>query len=334
MNAPNLDLPLVPDFEVRVNSQPLSSILVSQVMRIEVEDDLRLPGMFSLELSASDDPQSGLASWLDDENLFALGARVEFTADRLPTITVRGYDARHRLQRRRRSFSYRNMKDSEIASQIGADAGIAIDADEGGVMHDYLLQANETDLGFLMTRADAIGFELMVRDGKVKFRPRANGDGAALTLELGDDLLEFFVSCSSSDPAAGAGLRGWNLKKKEAFVASADSGSEQTRMGGSQSASERVGVFGDSAQMLVSSPVTSQAEADQLVRARFETMGLGFVHAEGVCRGLSDLRPGITVKIVGAGKRFGGLYYLLSVEHRYTPDSGYSTRFSARRNAL
>jgi hypothetical protein len=37
--------------------------------------------------------------------------------------------------------------------------------------------------------------------------------------------------------------------------------------------------------------------------------------------------------VEGIGNRFSGLYYLCSVEHRYSMRKGYRTGFSARRNA-
>jgi phage protein D len=357
MNGPNLDLPQVPDFEIRADGRLMASILGGQVLRIDVDDDVRLPGMFSIELAASDDPESGVLAWLDDENVLPIGSRVdvrmgylgqlatvlvgevtalepEFATNRLPRLCVRGYDVRHRLQRGRHTRSFNDGKDSDAAKRIAREAGIPIDAKDSGVLHEYLMQANQTDLEFLLARADAIHYELLARGDKLLFRPVASSEGAALTLEVGAELLEFFVSCSTGGQSTEAVLNGWSVQDKAPITARAAAGSEKSRMGGSRTSSERSGKFGTATLSLSANPVHAADEAEQRARAEFEAMGLGFMQAEGLCRGSTDLRPGITVKVLGAGKRFGGLYYLTSVEHRYTPAAGYTTRFSARRNAL
>ena len=71
---------------------------------------------------------------------------------------------------------------------IGSEAGLSLQADDSSVTHPYLLQANQTDLEFLLERARQIRYELAVDGENVLFRPVGNAAGDVLTLSLEDDL--------------------------------------------------------------------------------------------------------------------------------------------------
>src|SRR4029077_11110865 len=77
------------------------------------------------------------------------GLEPDFPEAQAPTLTIRGYDRRHRLMRSRRSRSFTNCKDSDIASQLASDANLRPRVEDSGVTLPYVLQHNQTDLEFL-----------------------------------------------------------------------------------------------------------------------------------------------------------------------------------------
>jgi phage protein D len=91
--------------------------------------------------------------------------------------------------------------------------------------------------------------------------------------------------------------------------------------------------FGAAAELISVQPVMTQAEADQLARARLNHRALGLIEGQGVCYGRTDLRAGAVIRIEGVGRRFSGLYYVTGAIHRYTRQRGYQTHFAVRRNA-
>jgi phage protein D len=91
--------------------------------------------------------------------------------------------------------------------------------------------------------------------------------------------------------------------------------------------------FGAAVEVLSAFPVAEQAEADQMAKARFNELVLGFISGEGICRGRTDLKAGKVITIDGIGQRFGGQYYVTNAIHRYSPGRGYRTEFAVRRNA-
>ena len=70
MAVANTQTPLVPDFDIVVNGSPFPMESKVHVMEVKVDDDVSLPGMFTLVLTASDDQEEEIP-WIDDEDLFA-----------------------------------------------------------------------------------------------------------------------------------------------------------------------------------------------------------------------------------------------------------------------
>lgn len=348
--------PLVADFEIAVGGSRLSKAVATHVVAVEVDDSVELPSMFAIELAASEHDDQLLA-WIDDRNLFAVGQEVEvrlgyvddlaslikgeitaleleFTTDRLPHVTVRGYDRRHRLQRGRKVRTFVQQKDSDIAAQIAGEAGLSAQAKDSRVVHDYVLQAGQSDLAFLHERARLIEYEVSVDDRTLAFRPVANAVSDTMTLTLNDDLLEFYPRLSAAGQVSEVEVRGWNVKEKQEIIGQARAGAEVSKMGGRQTGAALAdSAFGHAVGLVSRHPVATLAEADQLARARFNRGVLELIEGEGACLGRTDLRAGAVIRIDGLGQRFSGPYYVLSANHGYTPHRGYLTRFTVRRNA-
>jgi uncharacterized protein len=351
------EFPLVPEFDLLINGSPLPPVAAVHVVRLLVDNDVDLPSMFTLELAGSDSQEEEIP-WIDDQKLFAVGNAVtvkmgygndlttlfigemtglepEFTFNRLPGFTVRGYDRRHRLLRGRKTRTFVQQKDSDIAAQIAGEVGLTGQTTDSSVVHDYVLQANQTDLEFLQERARRIQYEVVVEDKTLLFRPVANAEGETLILAMNDDLLEFYPRLSSMRQVSEVAVRGWDPKEKKEIVGQAKTGDEGATMGGQKSGAALIEqAFGAAVGAMGDRPISTQAEADQLAKARFNNVLLALITGEGVCWGRPDLQAGKVIKIEGVGKRFSGQYYVTSVSHRYLAERGYYTHFTVRRNAL
>jgi uncharacterized protein len=345
---------LLPSFGMKLNGEPLVADMAMWIVNLTVEDELGLPGMFTLEL-ISKQKKNVPAPWTDEPRL-SLGTQVEislgygdereslivgeitaleptFSIGGPPTLVVRGFDGRHRLNRTRRTRSFVEQKDSDIVEQIGAKAGLLVAAIDSGVRHAYVLQSDQTDLEFLQERARRMRFELAMDGEVLLFRPVANADSAVVTLTLSGDLFEFRPRMSFV-PLTEVKVLGWDPKEKQAITASARVSDEVSTMAGTQSAAQVAeALLTTQIEMVVRSPVASQAEADQIAIARFNAAALDFIRGEGRARGRTDLRAGTVIRIDDLGKRFGGQYYVTSVVHRYSRRDGYLTDFRVQRNA-
>lgn len=353
--TPSKNAPLA-SFDVYLNGSPLSVADRTAIVRVVVEDDVGLPGMFVLEATRLTD-QNPEIPWIDDTQLTAIGAPVEiklgyagelatllkgeitglepeFATNRLPSLIVRGYDRRHRLQRGHKTRTFVQQKDSDIASQIANEAGLTAEIEDSEVVHDYVLQAEQTDMQFLQDRANRIHYEVVVDDKTLFFRPVAYANDQILTLTFADDLLEFYPRLSSMGQVSEVSVRGWNPKDKEKIVGQAKVGEEVSTMGGQNSGANLTQTaFSAAIRQIGNRPVVTQAEADQLAKAKFNQGVLELITGDGVCRGRPDLRAGKVIGINGIGQRFSGQYYVTAASHRYS-SSGYYTHFTVQRNAV
>ena len=156
---------------------------------------------------------------------------------------VRGYEKAHRLQRAKRTRTFLNMKDSEIAEQVAEDAGLEIGTvEETSVAHDHIAQVAQTDWDFLQQRAREIGYETGVVGGKFFFRKASgrkdSGGGgllgdivdtlAASMLGLGgkltfkDNLRTFLPRLSAANLTPDVEVRVWDPKDARVAVAKVD----------------------------------------------------------------------------------------------------------------
>jgi phage protein D len=345
---------LVPEVRLRVGGADVPLEAEADLIEVSVLQDVSAPGMFAvrlmnwdldkLQFTWSDDPlfaEGGevevLMGYADDlAPVFSgevTGLEPEFQASEAPTVTIRGYDRRHRLMRGRKSRSFIQVKDSDIAAQVAQEAGLTPEAEDTQVTLEYVLQHNQTDLEFLEERARRIGFEVWVDGKTLFFRPRPVDESEVLTLHLEEDLLEFFPRASTVGLAGAAEARGWGVKDKEALLGKAAAADAGSTMGGKTLGVEVAEQFGEAVAASVDRPVNSQGEADQIALGLMKEMALSYVTGEGVAVGRADLKAGTVVKIDGCGQRFSGLYYLASVRHTYSTRRGYRTAFTVRRSA-
>ena len=257
----------------------------------------------------------------------------EFNQDEAPTLKVQGYDLLHRFRRGRKTKSYLQLKDSEIASRIASDLGLTAEVEDTGVTQEYLLQDNLTDIDFLLERARRIRYELLIEDGTMLFRKAANDRGGVVSLEFGLTLRSFYPRLSTATQVSEVLVQGWDAKTKQAITGRARIGDEVSKMGGRQlGASITESAFFAAKNIIVDKPIFSEGEANQIARGKFNDMAAEFITGEGTAIGNGDIQAGQVIELTKLGRRFSGLYYVTSATH--TIDStGYSTKFTVERNA-
>ncbi|MFV2105411.1 phage late control D family protein [Micromonospora sp. LOL_015] len=343
-----------PDFEIRCGGRRLPPNAHKDVESVTVLEDLNALSMFSVTLKNWDAER--LAVTWSDSTLFAVGTEVRislgyvkdlhlvitgeitslepsFAEGRPPTLTIRGYDLRHRLARRQRTRTFTRTRDSTIARQLAKEAGLRADVPDTRTDLDYVLQNNQTDLEFLQRRAGLLGYEIHVRDKVLSFRPPQHGRVPAAKLRVGDDISQFTPRLRTMGQAAEHSVRGWDVAAKKAVVATFGSGSESTAMGAVTGPREVGRVFGRTRSTRADLPVPNQDRADQLARGQFNDLALSYITGEAECGGQPRLHAGEVVRIEGAGETFSGEYYVVSVEHSVTAAAGYRSSFEVRRNA-
>ncbi|HEV2779749.1 MAG TPA: phage baseplate assembly protein V [Actinophytocola sp.] len=241
---------------------PLSPTIAPNLVRAVVDTHLHLPDMFELTFHDEEGTvisDAGLeigmvveiaAGRADEDSTTSLitgevTAIEAVCAEGLIYSVVRGYEKAHRLQRAKRTRTFVNMKDSDIAKQVAGDAGLKIGTvEETKATHTHIAQVSQTDWEFLTQRAREIGYETGVAGGKFFFR-KASGrkdgggglgglagavvDAAASMLGLGsskltfkDNLLTFLPRISAANITPDVEVRVWDPKAARVAVAKTD----------------------------------------------------------------------------------------------------------------
>ena len=185
---------------VSVNSIDLLPTVQPKLKRTVVDTRLHLPDMFELTFEDSDNSVIeqlmvrigslveiyGGASGTPQAECLIKGevTSIEGEYHGLTIYTIiRGYEKAHRLQRASRTRTFVDMKDSDIASKIAQEAGFMdTDISDTSTTHRHVSQISQTDWDFLRLRAQEIGFETGVAQGKFFFRKASSAkpEGGAL----------------------------------------------------------------------------------------------------------------------------------------------------------
>ncbi len=348
----------VPAFDISLDGVAVRPATERRVIDLTVVSESDFAGKATLTLA---NPFPGLPfTHGDDSKVFTAGAKIviklgyvddvatafegEITAvgatfpdDDVPTLVVEAQTAHHRLRADVKTRTFKDVTDSDAASTILRDSGVAFEVESTSTTHAYLIQYNETDLAFLAERARRLRFLLVYEDGKLNFRSPKEGESAARTLVWGNPtradaarsvpLRRFVPTVEPLRPVTEVVVRALDPLTREAIVQSVTSGSATTggaRAGGTAHNS----AFGSRVERLVDVPVASADEARAIAQALYDRRAVGYVAATGVVEGNSALRAGHVVKVAGVGI-YEGNYWLSRVTHRLS-ERGYETSFAAR----
>lgn len=335
-------------FNLKINGRQAGKDVMNQILDCTVDNTIHLPDVCTLRLH-----DAGF-HWLDQDT-FKPGVEIEvfggdegagelksifhgevtalemdLAAHGVPTLSVRGYDRSHRLQRGHHNRSFVQMTDTDIVRKIGNEMGFQVTADYTPQVHDWVFQNNQTNWEFLTERAARNGFRLYLESKThLLFRKVKDGGEGTVALEWGKNLRSFRPRLAAAPQVSEVIVRGWDPKQKQTLIgrATAPHGLPQVAgdVRGGQVA-ERA--FGAAKRIVVDRPVHSQAEADDVARSLCDDIGGQFLEAEGLGYGVPTLKPGMMVEIENIGDRFKGKYFVTSTTHAYSPSEGYTTLFS------
>jgi phage protein D len=355
------DVSRVTDVLIKVNGKPIEDTSVHSMV---VDQDVDQPDMCVLTLNNADHGFS---------NDVSLGGEVEVKigGDQGTSIfkgevvglepiyktggeskcVVRAFNRLHRLLRGRKSMTFVDKKDSEIAQQIAQANGLNAQADATPVVHKHVYQHNQTDLEFLRLIAARNGFEVACEDKILYFRkPRADKK-SGVQLHINDHangviLKTFAPRLSSAGLVKEVEVRSWDPEKKKEIVGRASASKSKL---GQRIAPSEAQAFGSTVTFTVDRPVTSPEEAVKLAEAKLNDILMDFVAGDGICVGSPDIKAGIVVDITvnpdQPNDRFNGSYFVTGASHRYSHSGtgggsggegggGYITSIRVRRDSV
>ncbi len=344
--------------------RPLPDRLAAAIVRAVVDQSVRLPDMFELvfdDRGLADELVTELAIGTEvgiaapsplrpgDPRMLMTGEVTALEAEYGETayLTIRGYSQDHRLQRVRRSRTFVNMSDADIARKLARDAGlVAGEVTATRTVYEHVGQVNQTDWEFLSGRAAELGFDVGVAQGKFFFgRPAA---GPPVPLRILSNLISFAPRVTIGNLAAEAEVRVWDpLAAKvvtgRAAVSSADGGygtevAEMVAKGnGKPLPAARSVASGDlgpppseNALVVSDDPAATSATPGPAVQARADGLAgrLASTFAEAVGESIGDpwLAAGREVEVMGVAAPFAGCWMVTRARHELQYGK-YRTRF-------
>ncbi|MCB5164596.1 VgrG-related protein [Streptomyces bambusae] len=352
--------------------------LEQMIVRVVVDTHLHLPGMFEITFL---DNSGWAAEQLDvghKVEIWATGGSAPLIHGKITTleavceelvtyVVARGYDLSHVLQRSRRTRTFVNTKDSDIAQQIAEAARLNIGTiDETQYVHGHLAQVAQTDWDFLQARARANGFEMGMTGKEFHFRraaagaagagpkgakgPKGVGKPAALpdtaaepTLTFRDNLLSFRPRLVAPEMLPDqVEVRTWDEENTEVVVATApvrpvtpDAGAATAPSAPALPAGKfkMGGLLAGDTHVVVNHPVGAGADiavaAESLAAGTAERIGATSAQAEGFAFGDSAIQAGGTVQVEGVPGPFCGTWTVTHARHTFSDDDGgHFTRFT------
>ena len=348
-------------FTLKVNDEEIDE-LYHDLIRLEVELAGELASMFRLHLQLVQQAD-GTWPYVDDERLdvwkpvtieAGFGDESEellrgYITHLLPhfdpdpatcTLEVWGMDSSVLMDREEKLKDWPDKRDSDIASEIFGQYGLAAEVEDTTVVHDQAVSTiiqRESDIQFLRRLARRNGYECYVQGESGYFRPPQLDatPQPLLAAHFGDEttLLRFDIEVDALAPVNVAAAQ-LDRTSKEVVEAQSEA-SQQSALGASDAAS-LLGSGIDPALVILDRVAATGAEEMAALTQGLYHAAEWFVTGEGEIDATEYghvLMPHQTVTIKGIGERYSGVYYVTHVTHVLTPAS-YVQRFRTQRNAL
>lgn len=267
-----------------------------------------------------------------------VGLEPAYTSAGESLFTLRAHDRLHRLTRGRKSKTYQNQSDQDIARAVAQENGLSVVAGSiPTIRHAYVYQHNQTDLEFLRARAKTIGYEIRCEDTRLIFDAHKLDVDSGLEFVLGEPsapggltLTAFAARMSNAEVVRSVIVHGWNAEKTQEFVGEAKAGISSPL--GSSTGAATLGEFGQIDSLSVDHPIFSVEEATAIAKARLAELAMSFLTADAQAPGQPRLKPGIVVKIAvnvkNINDRFNGKYLVRGCTHRIDAGSAASAAYT------
>lgn len=342
---------LTPTFIGYLNGTRFSGDMESDVKEIIVEN--RIDGASSFAITMSDMGRK----WTDSKD-FADGARVKlmlgykdavkdvfegvitgvspiFRKNADERVIIRGHDIMHKLHRAQKTQSFSKMTDKEIVNKIASGAGISADVDNLSTSHIFTMQRNQTDYEYLRLMALRCNCRMMVKDGKLAFKPVKDISSDEVIVEWGKTLIEFLPDLDTSRLITGVEVRGWDNAKASAITGTAACSDITKKIGGDSPGGSLVSDnYGEMSTIYIDDNIADKNSAEKAALNILTSNSMSYINATAKVQGNNKIVPGMVVRMKELGDKFSGEYFLTEVVHHFVAEQGYTTRFKCQRNAM
>jgi phage protein D/phage baseplate assembly protein gpV len=337
----------IASFAVKVAGTKIDDLVFNQIVNLVVDSNLHLPDMAMIKFHDDYDLSIMSGTTFDVGKELEISVTIDsspevifkgeitalepdFTESGAALFVVRGYDKSHRLHRGRKTKVWANQKDSDIVSSIVSAAGLTASVDATSEQHVHLWQNNQTDMEFILSLAQANGYQVFFDGTNLNFKKYTAGQGTPIDLEWKLQLISFHPRLSAVQPVNKVTVQAWDPAAKQAVKGEKTAASSTANQGGvtDDGGAKAKTAFSDAAVLVDDVPGLTAAAAGTMAQSLYDRLHGEFVQAEGVCIGDPKIKAGTLVNVKEVGARFSGKYMVTSATHTYSSDRGYETMFS------
>jgi phage baseplate assembly protein gpV len=214
----------------------------------------------------------------------------------------------------------------DLAQEFAAPHGLRLQSHESAPLMQYVIQHHQSDLELLQQLAQRVGLYFSVREDSLHIFSLSGIDGEALTLRLGETLLEAQFEINADSVVGEVAATGWDSARIETHSGRVSS----ARSGRSVYASVAAGdVGGSGARSLVNLGVEDALQVEALAQSELDHREAREVVLNGTAQGDTRLRPGASVNAVDVASSVAGTYVLTTATHRISEQVGYITEITS-----
>lgn len=248
---------------------------------------------------------------------------IAYGSDRVRSVAVRAYDALLALRNRQTARAFVGLNAADVARELIADLGLAVQCAEHGPNWPRVLQTG-TDFDMLVEITERSGLYFALQDDALWLHT-LQGHGAALALTLYDNLYEATFEANAHGASHSVAVLGWNPWRGSEHVGRANN----VRSGRTAAQLVRAHEIGGvDPRWLAPRCLQSDEQAASWAQAELDARGAQALTLRGTSAGDARLRPGARVRVGGVAARLSGEHVLCSVRHTLDPQRGFLSEIS------
>jgi uncharacterized protein involved in type VI secretion and phage assembly len=239
-------------------------------------------------------------------------------------VRLRGYDKLHRLRQRQPLRAHVEVTAADLAGELVADLGVAVEAASPGPLWTRLYQHRQSDLELLREVCERCGLFFTLR-GDTLHLLTLEGSGDLLPLELGQSLLEARIESNADPSCRSVQVAGWDPLRIEPRQGLAESPRSGRRV---SAVVEPAQVGGTGERTLAGETAASDRQAEALAQAELDRRAAREIVFWGIAEGDPRLRPGALVEVEGVARPLAGTYVVTAATHTIDASSGFISEIS------
>ena len=318
-DTPLSDNPVNVNFKITSDGNPIADSI--QVVSVKIKSEInKIPNAF---ISIYDWDQISLGFTVSDSDTFKPGAKIAIsvgydssmtqifsgvvirnkinaTSDGQPTLEVECRDTLLKMTIGRKNEYYIKQKDSDIISTLVSNAGGSATVDATTVQHEELLQYYCSDWDFMITRAEANGYVVVVENGTVTAgKPKVSAD-PVLTCTFGSDLTSFDAELDAEKQFSEVKATAWDPASQSMIQVTSSNPSVNSQ--GNLDSSTLSQVLGVSYIDLQTSGNMTQEDLTAWADALMVKSWLSRIKGSATFKGSSKVKPGSIVEFKKRGE--------------------------------